>query len=86
MYLNGEDKEHNLSFSFSVFRNFPIQVKLKVSLIDKYNVERYPCQFDKVFNIKSLECIEKIISRNDILDPEKALLNDGTLTISVQVN
>ncbi len=68
-----------------IVRYYPLQVKFKASLVDFSGVERFANQFDHVFEKYEGQGWSKFLTRDQLLKPENALLNDDTLILSIEV-
>jgi hypothetical protein len=86
VYPNGnkKDTENILCVFLYIYQHLPLQVKFKVSFIDLFGTEQFMNRLDQMFE-STLGRGWRIVSRDDLIKPENALLKDDTLTLLIEV-
>jgi hypothetical protein len=87
VYPKGQvaDAENHLSVYFRINRDFPVQAKFKVGVVDSTGTENFTHQYDHRFEKSVGSGWTKFVCRDDLLKPENGLLNYDTLTLSFEV-
>jgi hypothetical protein len=77
--------ENYMSAFLRIHRDFPVQAKFKVGVIDSTGIEKFTRQFNHRFENNESWGWTKFACHHDLLKPVNALLNDDTLTLSFEV-